>query len=252
MASRRELLMKANQANSSRIKLQKDQETIVDAIVNELEDDSDKEKTVDPKSSSIEPETTTEDKKELSDKFSTDTSLTDANLTDTSLTEENIITEDPDTSTSAEKKENHEEKLVESEVNVTSAPPIHDSQPIIENATSAKFSGNSEQKEPSYTENITESAKIETNTYVPPHQEVASINNENTKFSVNLVTEGNIERKKRPSLRATEKKLKDRKLSVLLTEAAYANVERFTQELGYRSKNDFLNTLFERLDDIIE
>lgn len=55
MASRRELLMKANQANSSRIKLQKDQETIVDAIVNELEDDSDKEKTVDPKSSSIEP-----------------------------------------------------------------------------------------------------------------------------------------------------------------------------------------------------
>ena len=24
------------------------------------------------------------------------------------------------------------------------------------------------------------------------------------------------------------------------------------QELGYRSKNDFLNTLFERLDDIIE
>ncbi len=49
MASRRELLMKANQANSSRIKLQKDQETIVDAIVNELEDDSDKEKTVDPK-----------------------------------------------------------------------------------------------------------------------------------------------------------------------------------------------------------
>lgn len=252
MASRRELLMKANQANSSRIKLQKDQETIVDAIVNELEDDSDKEKTVDPKSSSIEPETTTEDKKELSDKFSTDTSLTDANLTDTSLTEENIITEDPDTSTSAEKKENHEEKLVESEVNVTSAPPIHDSQPIIENATSAKFSGNSEQKEPSYTENITESAKIETNTYVPPHQEVASINNENTKSSVNLVTEGNIERKKRPSLRATEKKLKDRKLSVLLTEAAYANVERFTQELGYRSKNDFLNTLFERLDDIIE
>lgn len=252
MASRRELLMKANQANSSRIKLQKDQETIVDAIVNELEDDSDKEKTVDPKSSSIEPETTTEDKKELSDKFSTDTSLTDANLTDTSLTEENIIAEDPDTSTSAEKKENHEEKLVESEVNVTSAPPIHDSQPIIENATSAKFSGNSEQKEPSYTENITESAKIETNTYVPPHQEVASINNENTKSSVNLVTEGNIERKKRPSLRATEKKLKDRKLSVLLTEAAYANVERFTQELGYRSKNDFLNTLFERLDDIIE
>lgn len=242
MASRRELLMKANQANSSRIKLQKDQETIVDAIVNELEDDSDKEKTVDPKSSSIEPETTTEDKKELSDKFSTDTSLT----------EENIITEDPDTSTSAEKKENHEEKLVESEVNVTSAPPIHDSQPIIENATSAKFSGNSEQKEPSYTENITESAKIETNTYVPPHQEVASINNESTKSSVNLVTEGNIERKKRPSLRATEKKLKDRKLSVLLTEAAYANVERFTQELGYRSKNDFLNTLFERLDDIIE
>lgn len=252
MASRRELLMKANQANSSRIKLQKDQETIVDAIVNELEDDSDKEKTVDPKSSSIEPETTTEDKKELSDKFSTDTSLTAANLTDTSLTEENIITEDPDTSTSAEKKENHEEKLVESEVNVTSAPPIHDSQPIIENATSAKFSGNSEQKEPSYTENITESAKIETNTYVPPHQDVASINNENTKSSVNLVTEGNIERKKRPSLRATEKKLKDRKLSVLLTEAAYANVERFTQELGYRSKNDFLNTLFERLDDIIE
>jgi hypothetical protein len=252
MASRRELLMKANQANSSRIKLQKDQETIVDAIVNELEDDSDKEKTVDPKSSSIEPETTTEDKKELSDKFSTDTSLTDANLTDTSLTEENIIAEDPDTSTSAEKKENHEEKLVESEVNVTSAPPIHDSQPIIENATSAKFSGNSEQKETSYTENITESAKIETNTYVPPHQEVASINNENTKSSVNLVTEGNIERKKRPSLRATEKKLKDRKLSVLLTEAAYANVERFTQELGYRSKNDFLNTLFERLDDIIE
>ena len=252
MASRRELLMKANQANSSRIKLQKDQETIVDAIVNELEDDSDKEKTVDPKSSSIEPETTTEDKKELSDKFSTDTSLTDANLTDTSLTEENIIAEDPDTSTSAEKKENHEEKLVESEVNVTSAPPIHDSQPIIENATSAKFSGNSEQKEPSYTENNTESAKIETNTYVPPHQEVASINNENTKSSVNLVTEGNIERKKRPSLRATEKKLKDRKLSVLLTEAAYANVERFTQELGYRSKNDFLNTLFERLDDIIE
>ena len=63
---------------------------------------------------------------------------------------------------------------------------------------------------------------------------------------------GNIERKKRPSLRATEKKLKDRKLSVLLTEAAYTNVERFTQELGYRSKNDFLNTLFERLDDIIE
>ncbi len=252
MASRRELLMKANQANSSRIKLQKDQETIVDAIVNELEDDSDKEKTVDPKSSSIEPETTTEDKKELSDKFSTDTSLTDANLTDTRLTEENIIAEDPDTSTSAEKKENHEEKLVESEVNVTSAPPIHDSQPIIENATSAKFSGNSEQKETSYTENITESAKIETNTYVPPHQEVASINNENTKSSVNLVTEGNIERKKRPSLRATEKKLKDRKLSVLLTEAAYANVERFTQELGYRSKNDFLNTLFERLDDIIE
>lgn len=252
MASRRELLMKANQANSSRIKLQKDQETIVDAIVNELEDDSDKEKTVDPKSSSIEQETTTEDKKELSDKFSTDTSLTDANLTDTSLTEENIIAEDPDTSTSAEKKENHEEKLVESEVNVTSAPPIHDSQPIIENATSAKFSGNSEQKETSYTENITESAKIETNTYVPPHQEVASINNENTKSSVNLVTEGNIERKKRPSLRATEKKLKDRKLSVLLTEAAYANVERFTQELGYRSKNDFLNTLFERLDDIIE
>ena len=252
MASRRELLMKANQANSSRIKLQKDQETIVDAIVNELEDDSDKEKTVDPKSSSIEPETTTEDKKELSDKFSTDTSLTDANLTDTSLTEENIITEDPATSTSAEKKENHEEILVESEVNVTSAPPNHDSQPIIENATSAKFSGNSEQKEPSYTENITESAKIETNTYVPPHQEVASINNENTKSSVNLVTEGNIERKKRPSLRATEKKLKDRKLSVLLTEAAYANVERFTQELGYRSKNDFLNTLFERLDDIIE
>ena len=121
MASRRELLMKANQANSSRIKLQKDQETIVDAIVNELEDDSDKEKTVDPKSSSIEPETTTEDKKELSDKFSTDTSLTDANLTDTSQTEENIIAEDPDTSTSAEKKENHEEKLVESEVNVTSA-----------------------------------------------------------------------------------------------------------------------------------
>lgn len=252
MASRRELLMKANQANSRRIKLQKDQETIVDAIVNELEDDSDKEKTVDPKSSSIEPETTTEDKKELSDKFSTDTSLTDANLTDTSLTEENIITEDSDTSTSAEKKENHEKILVESEVNVTSAPPIHDSQPIIENATSAKFSGNSEQKEPSYTENITESAKIETNTYVPPHQEVASINNENTKSSVNLVTEGNIERKKRPSLRATEKKLKDRKLSVLLTEAAYANVERFTQELGYRSKNDFLNTLFERLDDIIE
>lgn len=252
MASRRELLMKANQANSSRIKLQKDQETIVDAIVNELEDDSDKEKTVDPKSSSIEPETTTEDKKELSDKFSTDTSLTDANLTNTSLTEENIIAEDPDTSTLAEKKENHEEKLVESEVNVTSAPPIHDSQPIIENATSAKFSGNSEQKETSYTENITESAKIETNTYVPPHQEVASINNENTKSSVNLVTEGNIERKKRPSLRATEKKLKDRKLSVLLTEAAYANVERFTQELGYRSKNDFLNTLFERLDDIIE
>lgn len=252
MASRRELLMKANQANSSRIKLQKDQETIVDAIVNELEDDSDKEKTVDPKSSSIEPETTTEDKKELSDKFSTDTSLTDANLTDTSLTEENIITEDPATSTSTEKKENHEEILVESEVNVTSVPPIHDSQPIIENATSAKFSGNSEQKEPSYTENITESAKIETNTYVPPHQEVASINNENTKSSVNLVTEGNIERKKRPSLRATEKKLKDRKLSVLLTEAAYANVERFTQELGYRSKNDFLNTLFERLDDIIE
>lgn len=252
MASRRELLMKANQANSSRIKLQKDQETIVDAIVNELEDDSDKEKTVDPKSSSIEPETTTEDKKELSDKFSTDTSLTDANLTDTSLTEENIITEDPATSTSAEKKENHEKILVESEVNVTSAPPIHDSQPIIENATSAKFSGNSEQKEPSNTENITESAKIETNTYVPPHQEVASINNENTKSSVNLVTEGNIERKKRPSLRATEKKLKDRKLSVLLTEAAYANVERFTQELGYRSKNDFLNTLFERLDDIIE
>ena len=252
MASRRELLMKANQANSSRIKLQKDQETIVDAIVNELEDDSDKEKTVDPKSSSIEPETTTEDKKELSNKFSTDTSLTDANLTDTSLTEENIITEDPATSTSAEKKENHEKILVESEVNVTSAPPIHDSQPIIENATSAKFSGNSEQKEPSYTENITESAKIETNTYVPPHQEVASINNENTKSSVNLVTEGNIERKKRPSLRATEKKLKDRKLSVLLTEAAYANVERFTQELGYRSKNDFLNTLFERLDDIIE
>lgn len=252
MASRRELLMKANQANSSRIKLQKDQETIVDAIVNELEDDSDKEKTVDPKSSSIEPETTTEDKKELSDKFSTDTSLTDANLTYTSLTEENIITEDPATSTSAEKKENHEKILVESEVNVTSAPPIHDSQPIIENATSAKFSGNSEQKEPSYTENITESAKIETNTYVPPHQEVASINNENTKSSVNLVTEGNIERKKRPSLRATEKKLKDRKLSVLLTEAAYANVERFTQELGYRSKNDFLNTLFERLDDIIE
>ena len=252
MASRRELLMKANQANSSRIKLQKDQETIVDAIVNELEDDSDKEKTVDPKSSSIEPETTTEDKKELSDKFSTDTSLTDANLTDTRLTEENIITEDPATSTSAEKKENHEKILVESEVNVTSAPPIHDSQPIIENATSAKFSGNSEQKEPSYTENITESAKIETNTYVPPHQEVASINNENTKSSVNLVTEGNIERKKRPSLRATEKKLKDRKLSVLLTEAAYANVERFTQELGYRSKNDFLNTLFERLDDIIE
>ena len=224
MASRRELLMKANQANSSRIKLQKDQETIVDAIVNELEDDSDKEKTVDPKSSSIEPETTTEDKKELSAKFSTDTSLTDANLTDTSLTEENIITEDSDTSTSAEKKENHEKILVESEVNVTSAPPIHDSQPIIENATSAKFSGNSEQKEPSYTENITESAKIETNTYVPPHQEVASINNENTKSSVNLVTEGNIERKKRPSLRATEKKLKDRKLSVLLTEAAYANV----------------------------
>ena len=252
MASRRELLMKANQANSSRIKLQKDQETIVDAIVNELEDDSDKEKTVDPKSSSIEPETTTEDKKELSDKFSTDTSLTDANLTDTRLTEENIITEDPATSTSAEKKENHEKILVESEVNVTSAPPIHDSQPIIENATSAKFSGNSEQKEPSYTENITESAKIETNTYVPPHQEVASINNENTKSSVNLVTEGNIERKKRPSLRATEKKLKDRKLSVLLTEAAYANVERFTQELGYRSKNDFLNTLFESLDDIIE
>ncbi len=252
MASRRELLMKANQANSSRIKLQKDQETIVDAIVNELEDDSDKEKTVDPKSSSIEPETTTEDKKELSDKFSTDTSLTDANLTDTSLTEENIITEDPATSTSTEKKENHEEILVESEVNVTSVPPIHDSQPIIENATSAKFSGNSEQKEPSNTENITESAKIETNTYVPPHQEVASINNENTKSSVNLVTEGNIERKKRPSLRATEKKLKDRKLSVLLTEAAYANVERFTQELGYRSKNDFLNTLFERLDDIIE
>ena len=252
MASRRELLMKANQANSSRIKLQKDQETIVDAIVNELEDDSDKEKTVDPKSSSIEPETTTEDKKELSDKFSTDTSLTDANLTDTSLTEENIITEDSDTSTSAEKKENHEKILVESEVNVTSAPPIHDSQPIIENATSAKFSGNSEQKEPSYTEKITESAKIETNTYVPPLQEVASINNENTKSSVNLVTEGNIERKKRPSLRATEKKLKDRKLSVLLTEAAYANVERFTQELGYRSKNDFLNTLFERLDDIIE
>ena len=252
MASRRELLMKANQANSSRIKLQKDQETIVDAIVNELEDDSDKEKTVDPKSSSIEPETTTEDKKELSDKFSTDTSLTDANLTDTSLTEENIITEDPATSTSTEKKENHEEILVESEVNVTSVPPIHDSQPIIENATSAKFSGNSEQKEPSYTENITESAKIETNTYVPSHQEVASINNENTKSSVNLVTEGNIERKKRPSLRATEKKLKDRKLSVLLTEAAYANVERFTQELGYRSKNDFLNTLFERLDDIIE
>ena len=252
MASRRELLMKANQANSSRIKLQKDQETIVDAIVNELEDDSDKEKTVDPKSSAIEPETTTEDKKELSDKFSTDTSLTDANLTDTSLTEENIIAEDPNTSTSAEKKENHEEKLVESEVNVTSAPPIHDSQPIIENATSAKFSGNSEQKETSYTENTTESAKIETNTYVPPHQEVASINNENTKSSVNLVTEGNIERKKRPSLRATEKKLKDRKLSVLLTEAAYANVERFTQELGYRSKNDFLNTLFERLDDIIE
>lgn len=252
MASRRELLMKANQANSSRIKLQKDQETIVDAIVNELEDDSDKEKNVDPKSSSIEPETTTEDKKELSDKFSTDTNLADANLTDTSLTEENIITEYPDTSTSVEKKENHEEKLVESEVNVTSAPPIHDSQQIIENATSAKFSGNSEQKEPSYTENITESAKIETNTYVPPHQEVASINNENTKSSVNLVTEGNIERKKRPSLRATEKKLKDRKLSVLLTEAAYANVERFTQELGYRSKNDFLNTLFERLDDIIE
>lgn len=252
MASRRELLMKANQANSSRIKLQKDQETIVDAIVNELEDDSDKEKTVDPKSSSIEPETTTEDKKELSDKFSTDTSLTDANLTDISLTEENIITEDPATSTSTEKKENHEEILVESEVNVTSVPPIHDSQPIIENATSAKFSGNSEQKEPSNTENITESAKIETNTYVPPHQEVASINNENTKSSVNLVTEGNIERKKRPSLRATEKKLKDRKLSVLLTEAAYANVERFTQELGYRSKNDFLNTLFERLDDIIE
>lgn len=252
MASRRELLMKANQANSSRIKLQKDQETIVDAIVNELEDDSDKEKTVDPKSSSIEPETTTEDKKELSDKFSTDTSLTDTSLTDANLTEENIIAEDPDTSTSAEKKENHEEKLVESEVNVTSAPPIHDSQPIIENATSAKFSGNSEQKETSYTENITESAKIETNTYVPPHQEVASINNENTKSSVNLVTEGNIERKKRPSLRATEKKLKDRKLSVLLTEAAYANVERFTQELGYRSKNDFLNTLFERLDDIIE
>lgn len=252
MASRRELLMKANQANSSRIKLQKDQETIVDAIVNELEDDSDKEKNVDPKSSSIEPETTTEDKKELSDKFSTDTNLADANLTDTSLTEENIITEYPDTSTSVEKKENHEEKLVESEVNVTSAPPIHDSQPIIENATSAKFSGNSEQKEPSYTENITESAKIETNTYVPPHQEVASINNEKTKSSVNLVTEGNIERKKRPSLRATEKKLKDRKLSVLLTEAAYANVERFTQELGYRSKNDFLNTLFERLDDIIE
>ena len=173
-------------------------------------------------------------------------------LTDTSQTEENIIAEDPDTSTSAEKKENHEEKLVESEVNVTSAPPIHDSQPIIENATSAKFSGNSEQKETSYTENITESAKIETNTYVPPHQEVASINNENTKSSVNLVTEGNIERKKRPSLRATEKKLKDRKLSVLLTEAAYTNVERFTQELGYRSKNDFLNTLFERLDDIIE
>lgn len=252
MASRRELLMKANQANSSRIKLQKDQETIVDAIVNELEDDSDKEKTVDPKSSSIEPETTTEDKKELSDKFSTDTSLTDANLTDTSLTEENIITEDSDTSTSAEKKENHEKILVESEVNVTSVPPIHDSQPIIENTTSAKFSRNSEQKEPSNTENITESAKIETNTYVPPHQEVASINNENTKSSVNLVTEGNIERKKRPSLRATEKKLKDRKLSVLLTEAAYANVERFTQELGYRSKNDFLNTLFERLDDIIE
>lgn len=252
MASRRELLMKANQANSSRIKLQKDQETIVDAIVNELEDDSDKEKNVDPKSSSIEPETTTEDKKELSDKFSTDTNLADANLTDTSLTEENIITEYPDTSTSVEKKENHEEKLVESEVNVTSAPLIHDSQPIIENATSAKFSGNSEQKEPSYTENITESAKIETNTYVPPHQEVACINNENTKSSVNLVTEGNIERKKRPSLRATEKKLKDRKLSVLLTEAAYANVERFTQELGYRSKNDFLNTLFERLDDIIE
>lgn len=252
MASRRELLMKANQANSSRIKLQKDQETIVDAIVNELEDDSDKEKNVDPKSSSIEPETTTEDKKELSDKFSTDTNLADANLTDTSLTVENIITEYPDTSTSVEKKENHEEKLVESEVNVTSAPLIHDSQPIIENATSAKFSGNSEQKEPSYTENITESAKIETNTYVPPHQEVASINNENTKSSVNLVTEGNIERKKRPSLRATEKKLKDRKLSVLLTEAAYANVERFTQELGYRSKNDFLNTLFERLDDIIE
>ena len=252
MASRRELLMKANQANSSRIKLQKDQETIVDAIVNELEDDSDKEKIVDPKSSSIEPETTTEDKKELSDKFSTDASLTDTSLTDTSLTDENIITEDPNTLTSAEKKENHEEKLVESEVNVTSAPPIHDSQPIIKNVTSAKFFGNSEQKEPSYTENITESAKKETNAYVPPHQEVASINNEKTKSSVNLVTEGTIERKKRPSLRATEKKLKDRKLSVLLTEAAYANVERFTQELGYRSKNDFLNTLFERLDDIIE
>lgn len=252
MASRRELLMKANQANSSRIKLQKDQETIVDAIVNELEDDSDKEKNVDPKPSSIEPETTTEEKKELSDKFSTDTSLTDTSLTDTNLTEENIITEDPDTSTSAEKNEKHEETLVESEVNVTSAPPIHDSQPIIENATSAKFFENSEQKEPSYTENITESAKIDTNTYVPPHQEVESINNENTNSSVNLVTEGTIERKKRPSLRATEKKLKDRKLSVLLTEAAYSNVERFTQELGYRSKNDFLNTLFERLDDIIE
>lgn len=247
MASRRELLMKANQANSSRIKLQKDQETIVDAIVNELEDDSDKEKNVDPKPSSIEPETTSAENKDLSDNFSTDTSLTD-----TGLSEENIIIEDPDTSTSAEKNENQEKIIVESEVNVTSTPPIQDSQSIIENAPSAKFSGNSEQKEPSYTENITKSAKTEINAYVPPHQEVESINNENTKSSVNLVTEGNIERKKRPSLRATEKKLKDRKLSVLLTEAAYANVERFTQELGYRSKNDFLNTLFERLDDIIE
>ena len=250
MASRRELLMKANQANSSRIKLQKNQETIVDAIVNELEDTSTPKEMANLENSNQTVDISNSKKENDADELTTASNdLRDSDIASevTKNSEENVI-QPPENNITAEQEQN----LVESKVNVTSIPPINENSTVIDTFIPNETNNKLHEETHVLPENIQQPAESSLNSAYTKSDEFTQTHNDSAGSSVNHVTEGIIERKKRPSLRATEKMLKDRKLSVLLTESAYANVERFTQELGYRSKNDFLNTLFERLDDIIE
>lgn len=53
-------------------------------------------------------------------------------------------------------------------------------------------------------------------------------------------------------LKAPQKQLKSIKLTLLITQKAKDNADRLYKEMGYRSVNDFVNSLLENIDEYME